>query len=235
MKIKKSNIIFLIRAYNEEKCIWNVIEEIRNAWYKNILVVDDGSTDKTQEIIKTFDNILYIKHVFNRWWWAALETWFAYLRKNRKEGLDYVVTFDADSQHNIKDIKKFIKEFEKEKDLDIVLWSRFIVKTNTNAPFIRKLLLLAWRIFTYLLSWIYLTDSHNGYRMIRIESLDNIHLTMDGMEYASELVEQIRKNKLKFKEVPVDITYTDYSLKKWQKNLNAFRIARKMIWSKFFK
>jgi len=50
--------------------------------------------------------------------------------------------------------------------------------------------------------------------MIKISSLKKIHLTMSGMEYASEIIEQIRKNHLKFKEVPVNISYDDYSLGK---------------------
>jgi hypothetical protein len=67
-------------------------------------------------------------------------------------------------------------------------------------------------IFTFFISSIKLSDSHNGYRVIRRRVLDRMRLTMDGMEYASELIENIYKYKLKFKEVPVNILYTDYSL-----------------------
>lgn len=71
--------------------------------------------------------------------------------------------------------------------------------------------------------------------MLRIASVEKIRLTMDGMEYASELVEQIAAKGLKFSEVPVNITYDDYSLGKGQKSSNAVNIAFKMIWSKFIK
>lgn len=235
MKIEKNNIIFLIRAYNEEKQIKAVIKNINEAWYKNILVVDDWSKDKTWEIVQNIENIIYIEHKFNRGWWAALETGFEYLRNNKKLWFDYVVTFDADWQHDIDDIWKFIKAFKKDNELDIVLGSRFVTKTETNVPFTRKMILYWGRVFTYLLSWIYLTDSHNGYRMIKTSVLDKIELTMDGMEYASELIEQIRIKDLKYREVPVNIKYTEYSIKKWQKSLNAISIARKMIRNKFFK
>ncbi len=229
-----NKIIFLIRAYNEEKHIEEVIRQIKNAGFDNIIIVDDGSIDTTYKNISKFKNIIYLKHIYNRWPWAALETGFEYIRRNKK-WLNYIVTFDADLQHNIEDLKKFIKEFNDDKKLDIVLWSRFITKTDTNVPFIRKMILISWKFFTYLLSWIYLTDSHNGYRMIKIEAIDKIKLTMDGMEYASELVEQIKKNNLTYKEVPVNIKYTKYSLEKWQKSINALRIARKVIWNKFFR
>jgi len=55
------------------------------------------------------------------------------------------------------------------------------------------------------------------------------------MAYASELVDKLEQNKIKFIEVPVNIRYTDYSLSKGQKSSNAIFIALKMIWTKFFK
>lgn len=235
MKIKNNEIVFLIRSYNEWKRIWKVIDSILSKWYKNVLVIDDWSSDSTSKILKGYD-VIYLRHPFNRWWWAALETWFEYLRRYWKQKwFEYVVTFDADWQHNIDDVNVFIDQFEKDKDLDIVFWSRFIKKTNSNVPFLRKIILFWGKFFTYILSWIYLTDSHNWYRMINISSMKKIELTMSGMEYASELIEQIRIHKLKFKEVPVNIKYDEYTLKKWQKNSNAIKIALKIIWNKFFK
>jgi len=58
---------------------------------------------------------------------------------------------------------------------------------------------------------------------------------MDGMSYASEMIDIIAQKNIKFKEVPVDIIYTDYSMYKWQKSSNAINIAFKMIWIKFFR
>jgi hypothetical protein len=127
---------------------------------------------------------------------------------------EYTVCFDADGQHHIDDVKKFFEEFKKDKDLDIVLGSRFIKKTKSNVPFFRKITLFLGRIFTFFISNIRLTDSHNGYRVIRKKALRQIRLTMDGMEYASELIENIYRYDLKFKEVPVNILYSDYSLQK---------------------
>ena len=65
--------------------------------------------------------------------------------------------------------------------------------------------------------------------------LKKIHLKMDSMAYASELIEEIRKKKIKYAEVFVVIKYTDYSLWKWQSSLNAINIALKVIFNKFFK
>jgi len=64
------------------------------------------------------------------------------------------------------------------------------------------------------LSHIKLTDAHNGYRVFRKEVLDNIHLSIDVMGYASELIDIIATKKINFLEVPVHILYTDYSIAK---------------------
>lgn len=127
------------------------------------------------------------------------------------------MTFDADGQHDIADLPKFLAIFEKDTNVDIVFGSRFIEKTNSNVPFIRKMVLFGGRIFTRFVSQVNLTDAHNGYRMFRVEVLDQIHLTMDGMEYASELIDQIHIAGFQYQEVPVNIHYDEYTLAKGQR------------------
>ena len=70
--------------------------------------------------------------------------------------------------------------------------------------------------------------------MIHKKVINDIHLTMDGMEYASELIDEIRKTGYAISEVPVNIYYDDYTLAKWQRYGGALRIAFRMIYKKFF-
>jgi len=142
-KIDPSSIIFLIRSYNESTRILGVIESIFAAGFSQILVVDDGSTDNTQSLLESFnDRIFSIRHIINRGGWAALETGFEYIRRVSQEyHWEYVVTFDADGQHIIKDIEQFLLAFEKDTSLDVVIGSRFIEKTDTNVPLTRRLIL----------------------------------------------------------------------------------------------
>jgi hypothetical protein len=65
-----------------------------------------------------------------------------------------------------------------------------------------------------LVSNIYLTDAHNGYRVFKFKTIKKIVLTIDTMAYASELIEELKNKNIKFKEVPVNIKYTKYSIKK---------------------
>ena len=226
--------VFLIRVYNEEQVLKKTIKEILDKNYKNILIINDWSTDNSKHILESFwDKIILLNHLINRGWWAALKTGLEYLKRYSKT--EYIVTFDADWQHYLGNLDNFFEEFKKDKKLDIVLGSRFIKKTNTNVPLMRKIILFWWKIFTYFLSNIYLTDSHNWYRVFKTKILNKIYISMDWMEYASEIIESINKNKLNYKEVPVDIKYSEYTLKKGQKNWNAIKIAIRFIWSKFFR
>jgi len=232
-KIIDGREVFLIRVFNEEKVLKWVIKNIIDKWYKNILVVNDWSTDNSRTILENIPWLIVVNHAVNRWWWAALETWFEYIR--RYAYVKYVVTFDADGQHDIADYSKYLKAFKKDDSLWVVLWSRFIMKTNSNVPFIRKVTLFLGRFFTMLVSWIFLTDAHNGYRVFTLESIKKIRLTIDTMAYASELIEEIKKHKIKLKEVPVNISYSEYSMNKWQSSWNAINIAMRILWTKFFR
>ena len=158
------------------------------------------------------------------------------MRRNAETlGISYVLTFDADGQHAIKDVTKFIRAFESDSTLDVVFGSRFIEKTKSNVPFFLRLTLWGGKWFTWAVSGIRLTDSHNGYRMLRIDAVKKIVLTMDGMEYASELIEQVSLQKLKFAEVPVNIWYDDYTMSKGQRFGGIWRISSKILWWKWFR
>ena len=76
---------------------------------------------------------------------------------------------------------------------------------------------------------IKLTDSHNGFRALSRKALQKMELKANGMEHASEIIEEISKKNIKHKEVPVTILYTDYSKARGQSDWNAFRIFFKMI------
>ena len=233
--IKNNEILFLVRSYNEGEHLLSTLDHIKNWWFEKILVVDDGSTDGTYEALKDRKDIFYIRHLINRGGGAALETGFEFVRRYHSQlWIKYVVTFDADWQHNIADIKKFIKTME-EKNPDVILGSRFLKNTYKNMPFFRKIILLWGKIFTWLFSNVKVSDPHNWYRMFKVEVIKKIHLTMDWFEYASELIDLLAQKHFKIEEVPVNIIYTSYSLAKWQKSSNAINIALKMIWNKFLK
>ena len=225
--------IFIIPAYNEWEVLTTTIQKVLDAWYTNILVVNDGSGDDSRNILTEFwEKIVVLHHYKNRGQWAALETGFEYVRRFWWNEW-YVVTYDSDGQHDIADIQKFRKYASD--DIDILLGSRFLSDSKTNVSFKKKIVLKLWIVLTFFLSQIRLSDTHNGFRYIKKTTLKDIFITIDGMWHASEIIDIIAQKKLRYKEVPVHIKYTEYSLAKWQKISNGMSVLTRFIWSKFFR
>ncbi len=220
-------IYIVIPAYNEGKVIEQTILSLKNERYSNILVVNDGSSDKTKENAH-LAGAEVIDHIINRGQGAALRTGIEYLRENSDP--DIIVTFDADGQHQAKDIQKFVELISKG-ECDIALGSRFLAK-KSNIPRLRKIILKLGVIFTRFISDIAVTDTHNGFRALGRKAIQSIEITQRGMEHASEIIDEIKKRKLSFKEVPVEVIYTEYSKIKGQKNSNFVKIGIKMILKK---
>ena len=82
---------------------------------------------------------------------------------------------------------------------------------------------------------IKLTDSHNGFRALSRDAAQMINIRSDKMEHASEILDEISRKKLKYKEVPVEILYTEYSMQRGQSTWNAFNILFKMVKNKFLR
>ena len=87
----------------------------------------------------------------------------------------------------------------------------------------------------WLLYGVKLTDAHNGFRCLSRKAAQSIEIKADRMEHASEIIDELRKKRLSYREIPVIILYTDYSKTRGQSSWNAFRILYKMILHKFLR
>lgn len=245
-KTSEDKILFLIRVWNEEQVVWEVIDEIVWEWYKKIVLVNDGSTDKTGDIIeekiKKYNKttIIHIKHEINRGAWSANKTWFAFLKKYwDKLDIDRIVTYDADWQMDIEDMTSFTRAIQRDKEdnikIDAYLWSRFVKWGKvTNLPIMRSFILFGSKIVTLLFNKIRVSDPHGGFRVLSLDLIKTVKIESDGMTYASELLDEIKFHGFKFREIPVSIRYTEYSLSKGQKNSNAIKIVLELIYKKLF-
>lgn len=239
----KDEFVFNIRVYNEASMLSAVIDEIINAGFKKLVFINDGSKDDSQEVLEQkreeYPNCIFVilAHKINRWWWAANQTWYKFIQKYAElMKVSRFVWFDPDGQMDIKDMDTFIAAIKKDNwKFDAYLGSRFIKWwSSENIPNSRKKILMVSKLVTRRFYWIKVSDPHNWYRVIDIESLKKIHLTADWMHYANELNEQMQKNHFRTKEIPVHIRYTDYSLWKWQKNSNSIKLWLQMIYQKIF-
>ena len=213
----------IVPAYNEGKVIRDVLLELKSKVPYDIIVVDDASYDDTYEKA-CVSGVYLIRHIVNLGQGAAIQTGIEFAKKLGKK---YVVTFDADGQHSPEDIEKFVEAL-REKKADIVLGSRFLGKTE-NMPAIKKAILQLSRIFTYLTTNIWLTDAHNGFRAINIEKYPDFEITQNRMAHASEIIDLIKKHKMKYIEMPCTVKYTEYSKQKGQSVFNAVNIIFEYI------
>jgi len=217
-------IFIVIPAYNEEKVIGKVISDIKKEGYRNIIVVDDGSVDKSSEVAKK-EGATVLRHVLNRGKGASTKTGLEYAKL---KNADTVVTFDGDGQHNPKDIKKMIKKIID--GYEVVLGSRFLNKKN-KMPLFNRMANFFANILVFLVYEFWTSDSQSGFRAYSKKALSLINISSDRYEFDSEVIREIVRHKLKVTEVPIDVFYTSYSLSKKQKQnfINGIKTLIKII------
>ncbi|MCG8404654.1 MAG: glycosyltransferase family 2 protein [Phycisphaerales bacterium] len=214
----RKGAFIIIPAYNEGTCLEGIVREVREV-YPNVVVVDDGSQDDTFEVAKRCATYT-LRHLINRGQGAALQTGMDFARLR---GARFVVTFDADGQHCVEDVAAMLAPIARG-DCDITLGSRFLGEAVNLPPSRRWTLRLAvW--FTRMVNRVNLTDAHNGLRAFSLRAAERINITLDRMAHASEIIDQIKRSGLPFREVPVKIRYTEYSLAKGQSSRGAMRIV----------
>ncbi len=227
---KKIKLFIIVPAFNEEKIIGKVLnglklQKLQNT-KKEIIVINDGSADKTEEVAKKC-KVTVLSHPINRGLGGALGTGLEYARV---KNADIVITFDADGQHDPKDLKRLIEPILNNK-ADFVIGSRLL--NNSKMPMDRKLINLVANIINYFLWSIWITDSQSGLRALSKNALKKIEIKMNKMEVASEFFKEIKKNNLRVEEIPIKAIYTNYSKAKGQKNTNAVNILVKLLIYRF--
>lgn len=217
-ELDNSDVFIVIPAYNEGPAISDVVRDVR-VGYPNVVVVDDGSQDETYERARAATPFV-LRHSLNRGQGAAIQTGIEFALR---QGAQIIVTFDADGQHRVEDIAVMIAPI-RAGACEITLGSRFLGSVE-NLPLTRRLTLRLAVWFTRLVNGMPLTDAHNGFRAFSRKAAAHIQITLDRMAHASELIDQIRRSGLAWREAPVRIRYTDYSLSKGQSSTAALRIV----------
>ena len=225
--MNKDDIYVVVPAYNEEEMIGNTLKKLKDEGYKNIIVVDDGSRDNTYNIAKE-EGAIVCRHVINRGLGGALGTGIkCALLYNPK----VIITFDADGQHDPKDIEKVAKPIL-EDNYDVVIGSRLMDKNEVkNMPKIKRIGNWGLNLLTYLMGGHFITDSQSGLRAFSNKSAKIIieQLKSNKYEVSSEFVVLIKRNNLKFKEIPIKTIYTDYSMARGTNVITGFKILIKLI------
>ena len=214
-------------AFNEAQAIADVLRALIPLGY-SIVVVDDGSSDGTTEVVRQLP-VHSLRHPINLGQGAALQTGMEYALRH---GAEFLVTFDADGQHRAEDMPALLAPV-RAGDCDVALGTRFRDPESRKAiPPARRMVLRIATWFTRLTSGIRVTDTHNGLRALNRHAAESIRITLNRMAHASEILEQIPRQRLRVQEVDVRIVYDAYSTRKGQRSLNALNILVDLLQSR---
>jgi glycosyltransferase involved in cell wall biosynthesis len=219
-------ILVLIPAFNAEKTISSLIDQI-SAFIprKDVLVIDDGSTDRTYQLAKE-SGATCLQHKKNKGKGEALKTGFEYAVE---QGYSGVITLDADLQHDPKFIPEFINESRKNMS-DVLVGTRHIeLKTM---PFSRWLTNNVTSIIVSILGDTKVRDSQSGYRYISTEVLKAVRLSTSKYELESEIL--IKAGRKGFKIAPVSISTIYHGSKSFINPLVDTGRFIKLMWKSIF-
>lgn len=195
----------VLPVFNEEAYLSEVLESLSNVTGIDLLVIDDGSTDKTPKILREAKIDSLIRHETNQGYGKSLIDGFGFGRKN---GYTYLVTMDCDAQHEPEYIPAILKEL---KGFDIVSGSRYLPDSDhiSQPPEDRVEIN---RTVTKLLiehTGYSITDSFCGFKGYRVEALKDLRLTECGYGLPLQLWIQAKRAGLSVREIPVPLIYKD--------------------------
>lgn len=211
----------VIPCYNEGTVIQDVIANARKT-FPNIVAVNDGSADDSAARIHAGGAHL-VNHPVNLGQGASIQTGVEYARS--QPGAQYFVTFDADGQHQVKDVVRMIGRL-REEPVDIIVGTRFgrPRAADDQVPWLKRLVLRTVVLLSPTTRKLGLSDAHNGLRVFNKTVADEMDIRMNGMSHASEIVGMIADQGWRVSEEPVDILYTEYSMSKGQSLINGVNI-----------
>lgn len=201
---KREKWLAALPVFNEVGYVGQILDEVKR-YADQIVVIDDGSTDGTSELLDRRDDIQVLRHTENRGYGAALRTAFEY---TAAEGFSGLVTLDCDGQHQPRRIPRFI---EAARSADLVSGSRYLKQYPGDAEPPAERLFINRRITSELNRrlGLKLTDAFCGFKAYRTEALQAFSITDNGYAMPLQLWVQAVSAGLRIIEIPVPLIYLD--------------------------
>lgn len=219
----------VIPIHNEARNIKKLLDTFNERHLTSIILVNDGSTDKTLEIIeKDYPKIEVLSHKYNLGKGKSLQTGAI---KAVKDKADIIIFMDGDLQHKPEDIQRFLRAFLKDPNLQMVFGARKIGINMRFASFFgNKLLTITINLFFR----YFLNDTQCGFRAFRRSVFSKINWNSPDYAAETEMIIRAAKARLKYKEIPIDTIYLDHN--KGTHFIHGILILFKIIfWRIYFK
>ena len=199
-------VLIAIPVFNEQKCAAGVLSEVLRLT-DDVLVVDDGSTDATPDILREFPRVEVIRHPENRGYGQSLISAFDFADHG---GYDWVITLDCDDQHEPARIPAFIERAEQD-DVDVISGSRYLfaMPGNTEAPGDRRRINRKITLMLNHALGLSLSDAFCGFKAFRVEALRRLSLSIPGYAFPLQFWAQASRRGLRICELPVRLIYND--------------------------
>ena len=220
----------IIPVFNEEKTILEVVKNVVSISIpkvlKEIVIVDDGSTDSTVKKLKSIKNIKIIYHNINKGKGAAVKTGI------KNSSGEYILIQDADLEYNPKYIKNLTLPIIN--DQATVVYGTRIKRMPDFSKEERTIQFLIHyfgnrflSLFTSILYGQWITDMETGYKLFPKKALKNIKLNSKGFEFEPEITSKLLKQKFKIMEIPISVNPRGYNE---GKKINTLKDGSKAFW-----
>jgi len=225
----------IIPVFNEVNTIDEIVERVlnTNCKFKQIIIVDDNSSDGTREKLEKYKNrdlFKVIHHNQNSGKGACIKTATEFLLG------DYVIIQDADLEYNPNDYERFLKLAE-EKKCDAIYGSRVTGNNYKNLNLFRIFRIFANFFLTFLSNIINqqkITDAHTCYKFIRIDLFKSLNLSTDDFAICPEITTKLSKLGVKIFEIPISYNGRTFEEGKKIKLKDAFKAVYALIKFRFF-
>ncbi len=246
---RKVSILIGIPVYNEEKYLKTFLEKYSMEITKlrknfpnvimETLIIDDGSTDNSPSIYEEFSSkecMLYLRNEENQGYGSVQALLFEF---SINMGFDWLITIDADLQHDFKTLITFLSEIMKEgNEIDVFSGTRYLQimpeSTIHNIPIDRYLINMIITHFLNQITPFNLTDAFCGFKAYKVKSLEKLQFKTAGYSFPMEFWMQAARIPLKVKEIPTPAIYLTNRRGRgnWNYRLNQYlETLRILCWS----